>query len=275
MKINLSESITSELPRISPNQIKPGEIWEVSRQVWSPLILDWEEEDSLYPEAVRQFLAGNSSPRYVMVVREPEPSQLAEDVWQLVDVMLLSVQTEYLSEVDLMIPPPASAMPPLLAETWQVVSMLTCNLSCYAGWRLSRQVYDLLLDVGDFYYDLIEKCPGTEEIQSLGIKVGTASAQAEKIAAFHKQESEWATVLELPVAAYRTYSKTMKMTEILFEEALSLEDNISGANFLVEYAPGQSLSDNSSSTIVNLSQWWQRIYSSEWQAVEEIVAPNS
>ena len=270
MKINLSESVTSDLPRISLDQIKPGEIWEVSRQVWSPLILDWEEENSLYPEAVRQFLAGDSPPRYVMIVREPEPSQLGENVWQLVDVMLLSVQTEYVSEVDLVIPSPLhETVPALLAETWQVVSMLTCNLSRYTGWRLSRQVYDVLLDVGDFYYDLREKCPSKKEIQSLGVQVGTASAQEQKMIAFHQQESDWATVLELPVAAYRTYLKTMEVTEVLFEEALSLEEDISDSDFLVQYSPNQ----NSSSTIVNLSKWWHRLYERKWKSLEEIVNP--
>ena len=269
MKINLSESITSDIPQIPPDQIKPGEIWEVSRKVWSPLILDWQEENSLYQETVQKFLQGKSEPRYVMIVQEPEPSPLAEDVWCLVNVMLLSVKTEYISEVDLIIPSPyQEKVPDLLAETWQVVPMLTCNLCRYTGWRLSRQVYDLLLDVGDFYHHLRTKCPTEKEIQSLGIQVGTASTQQQEIIAFHQQESDWKTVLELPVAAYRTYRKTMAVTEVLLEQALLLEEEISDSNFLVGYSPPQS-----TSPVVNLSKWWSHTYTPQWLPLEEIIKP--
>ena len=270
MKINLSESITSDVPQIPPDQIKPGEIWEVSRKVWSPLILDWQEENSLYPETVQQFLQGKSEPRYVMIVQEPEPSPLVENVWCLVNVMLLSVKTEYISEVDLIIPSLSrEKVPDLLAETWLVVPMLTCNLCRYTGWRLSRQVYDLLLDVGDYYHNLRAKYPTKREIKSLEVQVGSASVEQEKVKAFHQQESDWKTVLELPVAAYRTYCKTMEVTEVLLEQALLLEEEISDSNFLVGYSP-----PSSTSTVINLSKWWNHhTYTPQWLPLEELIKP--
>ena len=51
---------------------QPGEIWEVSRLVQSPLKFSSQEQETLYSATAQNFLAGNSPPRYVMIVKEPE-----------------------------------------------------------------------------------------------------------------------------------------------------------------------------------------------------------
>jgi hypothetical protein len=74
MNMDISESVALELPKVSPQQIRPGEIWEISRRVRSPLEFSPEEQESLYPDAAQSFFNGDSLPRYVMVAKEPEPA---------------------------------------------------------------------------------------------------------------------------------------------------------------------------------------------------------
>ena len=251
--MKITESIVRESP-LSPEEIQPGEIWELSSRVQSPLQFDPEERDRLYPEVARLFLDGNSPPRYVVIVKEPEPladSQADPDEeWRVLSVMLLSDKTHYLSDVDILIPAHISGVGrDLLAETWHVLPMLACNLSAPLGKRLSRPIYNLLLDVGDYYHDLIEQRPSDLEIQSLGLQVGTASARQDpEIQAFHQQELDWAAVLEVPVAAYNTYLKTLAVTDVFLEMAWKL-------------APTE------------LSQWLRNKFALAWQAIEQILPP--
>jgi hypothetical protein len=197
---------------------QPGEIWQLCRSVQSPLPLSDEEQRSQYPDAVLQFLAGKTPPRYVMVVTEPEP---ADAEWQTVSVMMLSVKTEYMSAVDLVIPAELSGVGrDLIAETWHIQRGLVCNLSAAGGYRLSRQLYDLLMSVGDRHYNLIDQAPTPAELQSAGLQVGLLPATDPRIQRFHQQEREWCRVLNLPVAAYRAFCKSMQLTSRILEEAL-------------------------------------------------------
>ena len=102
--------ISRELPIINPEQIKPGQIWEVSRQVFSPLEFTPEEQQHFYSPAIFDFLNGDAPPRYVMIVREPEPEMEETPEWQSVSVMLLSVKTDYLSPINILIPTAISCL---------------------------------------------------------------------------------------------------------------------------------------------------------------------
>ncbi|NEU83227.1 hypothetical protein [Nostoc sp. UIC 10630] len=201
-----------------------GEIWEVSRLVQSPLEFSREEQQSLYPSSVQRFLAGSLPPRYVMIVKEPESSVEAQQ-WAIVTVMLLSVKTEFLNDVDLLIPPEMSGVgQDLLTETWHVVPALTCNLLQPVGKRLSREIYDHLLAVGDYYHGLIEELPAVSETYRLGLISGNLGAAKDSaIQAFHEQEEAWSDVLTVPVAAYQTYLESIKFTNAVLDEALHLE----------------------------------------------------
>ncbi|MEQ8956575.1 MAG: hypothetical protein RLP02_01425, partial [Coleofasciculus sp. C2-GNP5-27] len=68
--------------------------------MYSPLEFSGQEQQNLFPDAARRFLAGNSPPRYVMIVKEPESPVAAEAEWQVVSVMVLSLNTDFLSSVD-------------------------------------------------------------------------------------------------------------------------------------------------------------------------------
>ncbi|MEQ8381161.1 MAG: hypothetical protein RH949_02165 [Coleofasciculus sp. A1-SPW-01] len=240
MRINYSEYRFPQGSTLNQHPPQPGEIWEVNRSVYSPLEFSPQEQQHLFPDSARRFLAGNAPPRYVMIVKEPE-SPVAAEEWQVVSVMVLSLNTDFLSSVDLLIPATLSGVrQDLLAQTWHVLPMLTCNLSHPIGKRLSREIYDVLLNVGDYYHGLIDQPPSASEIELCGLKIGKGlPEQKPEIQVFHQQEEAWSSVLNVPVAAYNVYLKTMNLTSAIVEDAVQIEQELieSGANFWVQSQP--------------------------------------
>ncbi|MBW4612236.1 MAG: hypothetical protein KME21_02955 [Desmonostoc vinosum HA7617-LM4] len=204
---------------------QPGEIWEVNRIVQSPLEFSSQEQQKLYSASVQSFLAGKSPPRYVMIVKEPVATVEKHEQWLIVSVMFLSVNTDFLSDVDLLIPATISGVEQdLLAETWHIIPALVCNLLHPVGKILSRQIYDLLLTVGDYNHGLVNELPKISEILSLGLTNSSLSTtNNSKIQDFHEQEKVWSDILTVPVAAYHTYLKSMKLANTVIDELLRLE----------------------------------------------------
>lgn len=228
MQIDFNESIFPSRQDSDSPKPQPGEIWEVSRYVRSPLEFSIEEQQQLYSDVARSFLEGESPPRYVMIVKEPEPPLDPEEEWQVVSVMLLSGETNFLSDVDLLIPQELSGVgQDLLAETWHILSMLTCNLLQPVGQRLSKEIYDLLMNVGDYYLGLVDQPPSPQEIQTLGLAMASTSTNEQpEMETFYQQEEAWSDVLSVPLAAYHTYLKGMKRTDALLNEAIQLEQDL-------------------------------------------------
>jgi len=220
MRVNLSNRQGSNMP--IP---QPGEIWKVSRLVQSPIQFSSAEQQTLYSSFGQNFLAGNSPPRYVMIVKEPETLRGTQEQWLVVSVMLLSAKTESISDVDLLVPAELSGVEQdLLAETWHMVSALTCNLLQPVGKRLSHEIYNHLLMIGDYYHGLVEELPAVSETHRLGLVSGSLyAAKDSTIQAFHEQEEAWSDVLTVPVAAYYSYLKRIKFTNAVLNEALDLE----------------------------------------------------
>lgn len=190
MQVNSAQSAA---PTILP---QPGEIWELSRFLRAPLPLD----ASGYSEPARCFLAGQPPNRYVMIVHEPETDAI-ETEWQTVLVMILSEDTRCSSPVDRVISiQNRGVSQAVLAQTWHVVLMLVCNLEKSIDYRLSRQLYDELLDLGDRDF------------------VGSP-----EVLAFHDQERAWSDVLSLPVAAVYAYQNHLRFAERVLAEAVELE----------------------------------------------------
>ncbi|GBE92659.1 hypothetical protein [Nostoc cycadae] len=212
------------------NILKPkaGEIWKVNYLIQSPLNFASEEQYSLYSSLARSFLIGNSPPRYVMIVKEPELSEDVDEQWLIVYVMLLSVEIDFISNIDLLIPAKISGLDQdLLAETWHIIPALACNLLQPVGKRISHHIYDYLLTVSDYYQGLISQLPIIEEIQQLGCKhEKLRSANNPIIQEFHQAEQAWSDVLTVPVAAYYTYLKSIKFTNAILNEALQLEQDL-------------------------------------------------
>jgi hypothetical protein len=87
----------------------------------------------------------DGSERYLMIVHEPIAPKLS-----VCSGMLFSLATEYLSAVDVLVPIAVTGLKQeVLAETWNVGQVSIDHLVHPIGNRLSRQVYDLLLLIGD------------------------------------------------------------------------------------------------------------------------------
>jgi Protein of unknown function (DUF1822) len=87
----------------------------------------------------------DGSERYLMIVHEPVAPKLS-----VCSGMLFSLETEYLSNVDVLIPIAITGLEQdILAETWNVGEVSIDHLIRPVGNRLSRQVYDLLLLIED------------------------------------------------------------------------------------------------------------------------------
>ncbi|MCG6135027.1 MAG: hypothetical protein MET45_10240 [Nostoc sp. LLA-1] len=196
--------------------------------VQSPLTFVRQEQHTLYSSLALSFLTGNLPPRYVMIVKEPELSEKLEEQWLIIYVMLLSGETNFINNMDLLIPANISGLEQdLLAETWHIIPALVCNLIQPVGKRLSRQIYDYLLTVRDYHHGLIDQLPATIETQSLGFTSESLySTNNSKIQDFHEAEKAWSDVLTVPVAAYYTYLKSINFTNVILDEALQLEQDL-------------------------------------------------
>lgn len=228
MRLNLGKFIFLNKQRCNISTPQPGEIWKVNCFVRSPLDFLTKEQHNLYSYLAQGFLVGNSPPRYVMIVKEPEPSENIQEEWLVVYVMLLSLETDFISNIDLLIPAKISGLDrDLLAETWHIIPALACNLLQPVGKRLSHQIYDYLLTVRDYHYGLASQLPAITEIEDLGFtNENLYSANNPKIQNFHKAEQAWSDVLTVPVAAYYTYLKSIKFTNAILNEALQLEQDL-------------------------------------------------
>ncbi|MDZ7962483.1 MAG: DUF1822 family protein [Aulosira sp. DedQUE10] len=250
---------------------QPGEIWELSRQVLSPIKFSTNEENNLYSSEAQSFLQGSTPPRYVMIVTEPELENETETEWNMVSVMVLSAETNFISDVDLLIPAHISGLSQdLLAETWHIQLMLTCNLLQPVGKRVSNEIYDILLTIGDGDHGLVNQQPEISQIERLGLKQGTTKAlEIPKIALFHKQEQAWSDILTIPIAAYHTYIKSLKLTSQLLNDQLQIEQELteleSSQNQLL-----QLVSASFSKTQTVLSRWLQNIFEPEWQIISTV-----
>jgi Protein of unknown function (DUF1822) len=197
------------------DQPQPGEIWEVNCSL--------PQEQS-------------SSIRYLTIVREPQAPNLA-----VCSAMLLSLETQYLSDVDVLIPAFISGLErDVLAETWNVGNLSIDLLRRRVGNRLSRQIYDLLLSIGDHYHGLLVEIPSSRSIQTLGLKVGSPLADLVRHHDFQNREQ---TLLHHLNPA------------VISQMAILVEGVIENERELLTSVPLQ----------IHLSQWFQQIIIPEWQ----------
>ncbi|MBW4622189.1 MAG: DUF1822 family protein [Cyanosarcina radialis HA8281-LM2] len=250
---------------------QPGEIWELTHQIRYPGEFYSSEQNKLYSTEAQNFLQGNAPPRYVTIVTEPEVESETGSASEIVSVMVLSAETNFISDVDLLIPAHISGLGrDLLAETWHVQPMLIDNLLHPVGQRLSRDIYDILLTVGDYYHELVDRQPEINDIERLGLKSGRKKAASiSEINRFHERERAWSDVLTIPVAVDRAYIKSLEFTSQLLHERLEIERELAEIDFSKNRSiDSLSISLNQTRTI--LSRWWQNIFEPEWQAVSTL-----
>jgi hypothetical protein len=224
-------------PFASPTP-KPGEIWSLRRTLHSP---SPNTESEPYSDPAQRFLRGEFPDHYAMIVKVLAPEIDPEEAWQTVSVMVLSAQTEYLSDVDILIPATVSGMSQdLVAETWHVLPMLGCNLQQPTGARFPRAIYDQLMTIGDRPLTLFS--PNTQ--------------------AFHQQEIAWSDVLSIPFAAYQTYLRSLQWANVLLTQTLQAEQSIQSLT-LTPINPNRA---------VQLSRWFQGVFEPAWVAIETLTS---
>lgn len=264
---NNSDNSALEYP-----QPQPGEIWEVRHVPRYPVDCCIDGCEVLYSHEARSFINSGLPSHYVMIITNQQEdndvlvtqSKGGEEVCGIVSVMVLSTEINYLSDVDLLIPSEISGLERnLLAQTWLVEEMLVCNLLQSVGKRISYQVYEILLNVGDYFHGLIDIPPRKSDIKSLGIGIGN-----EYSSAFHKQEIAWSDVLTVPTIIFKKTLKGMAIVEKVLDEACKLEQD------LAETIPHSNIIEASfnlyNKTRINLSRWFENILEPNWKSVTEI-----
>jgi hypothetical protein len=262
MSSDASQFPSSRPLSCAPSLPKPGQIWSLCKTLRSPLTQDGIDPASLYSIPAQQFLQGEFPIHYVMVIRELESEIESEEVWQTVSVMVLSEQTEYLSDVDVLIPASLSGLDKdLLAETWHVLPMLGCNLQQPLGTRLSRAVYDGLMTLGDMDQGLAIAPPN---IAALGLRIAPLlTHQQPDIKAFHRQEIAWSDVLTIPFSAYQTYVRSLQWADVVLAKTLQVEQELQA----LKVTPLRAMV---ASQIVRLSHWLRQEFEPGWLAIESL-----
>jgi Protein of unknown function (DUF1822) len=165
---------------------------------------------------------------------------IVRELEMAVTVMLFSIATEYFSEVDLLLPVAVSGLEQnILAETWNVETIAIEHLQRRIGQRLSREVYDLLLSIGDVYHGLSLTMPDLSLIQAAGLHQAVPDCTRWEIADFHRREKVWLQSLH-PV--------TMAWTANLVRQAIAIEQEFAAAV-----------------ARISLSRWLQQTREPEWQ----------
>ncbi|BAZ08286.1 hypothetical protein NIES4071_00910 [Calothrix sp. NIES-4071] len=224
----------------------PGEIWELN-QLSIPISCHQAP-----PERLR-----------VMIITEPE-----EAVLPIVSVMLLSEETNFLSEIDILIPSSISGLKKdLLAETWLVFPMFVCDLRNPTGARLSYQIYETLLDIGDCFHGLLEKSPTNLLLQSLGLKRGSQTLLNNDILkGFHSSEQNKSNILKAPIAKSNNQYSIIPMAEQALNQAVQTEQDLTNTtpNNIIE------LTQNTLKTPITITQWLKSIHQPEWQITSSL-----
>ena len=200
-----------------------------------------------------------------MIVRELEPEITPEDAWQTFSAMVLSEETTFLSDVDVMIPASVSgAGKDLLAETWQVLPILGCNLQQPVGNRLTRAIYDGLMTIGDAAESgLANQGSSQQSLEALGLSTAPPlTHQHPSIQAFHQQEADWSDVLTVPFTAYQTYLKSLQWADVVLAKTLEVEQNLQSLIVI-------PLPTITRQTIL-LRNWVNQLFEPGWVAISEL-----
>ncbi|TVQ44648.1 MAG: DUF1822 family protein [Gloeocapsa sp. DLM2.Bin57] len=205
-------------------QPQPGEIWEISKDIYNPI------------RGTSHSL--KTATRYLMIV-----DKIDEHLYQGI---VISESTEFSSDVDLIIPAAITGTSQdLLVETWHLIEVLDCHLICKVGNRLSRQVYDLLLDL------YLEEVTNNSMIASLGLRKGNQS----KNLSFYQQEKAWGELINRQVQDYLTYQQAVNLTNQIVAATINNEQELNNLN----------------STVTLLSQWLEDNLTLGWQKLTDLV----
>ena len=171
-------------------QPQPGEIWVINCD--RPLRYAQIINESL------DFDLGRSYPIDSTKI-------VADDA--IMSIMLLSLETQYLSDVDLLIPARISGLDiDLLAETWNVEYVSISSLAYPTGKRLSHDIYNVLLSVGDRYYNPAVAEVPNQDLHDLGLEIGSKLPSCDN---FHRQEQAWIRSIAIDLGIIDLMTETM------------------------------------------------------------------
>ncbi len=213
------------------------------------------------PGTIWQVRSVDSTAPIVMIVDVANPLEV--DAPRSVRVMWLARDVQFQSDIDVVVPRSVSGdRQDLVALTWQVFSLDQADLVQPTGIRLSRAIYDCLLDIGDRHHGLT-----TTQVDPADyglIASPTGSHQQAAIQGFHAQQS--AIVADL---AHRCWQAThafhaLRATTQLLEAAIAQE---------IDLNPNATLSQTLQAHWHSLSHWcettteqtigdWQRLLGS-------------
>ncbi|ELR96808.1 DUF1822 family protein [Gloeocapsa sp. PCC 73106] len=146
---------------------QPGEIWEIGES------------------------------RYLMIVNTVDD--------RVYSGIVISEKTKFMSDYNFVITQNISGISrDLLIEAWHLIEILDCHLVQKVGNRLSREIYDYILDVYDKSLENKNQNP----------------------LSFEKAEKSWGEFMEKQVVAYKTY----QFTSQLIEAAIVNEQEIRSLN---------------------------------------------
>jgi Protein of unknown function (DUF1822) len=258
----MPSEFSSPNPATSP-QPQPGEIWELVRAPRNPL-----DAELSYSHPAQRFLRGEVPDRYVMIIRERLTDTDPADAWQAFTVMALSEDIANLSDLDILIPASLSGLEiDLLAETWNIQPMLGCNLQRSRGNRLSRAIYDCLMNIGDAYHDSQLELPAAAAIQSLGLTIAPPLTHRKpSIQAFHQRELAWSDILRLPFTSYQTHIRSLQWADVALAKILQTEQDIQQLNLtpIARVVP--------SPRRIFLQQWLDNQFEPEWFEIDRLIA---
>jgi Protein of unknown function (DUF1822) len=258
----LPSEFPSANPAASPTP-QPGEIWQLARTIRRP-----QDNPLPYSLPAQRFLRGELPDRYVMIIRERSPETDPAETWQSFTVMVLSPETNHLSDIDVLIPTSLSGLEQdVLAETWHILPMLGCNLQARCGNRIPRDVYDCLITIGDAHQDGSPPQSTAPEIQSLGLTIAPPlTHQQPQIQAFHQREIAWSDVLRLPFQAYQTHIRALQWADSALTKTLQVEQILQQLTVtpLTRVVPTPRR--------IALGQWLQNRFEPEWLAIEQLIA---
>jgi Protein of unknown function (DUF1822) len=248
-----------------------GEIWQLCRTLRSPRRITHATAMAGYSLPAQRFLQGDFPDHYVMIVKALEPEVDLEEAWQAFSVMVLCAEMAYLSDVDLLIPTTLSGWSKdLLAQTWHILPMLGCNLQRLIANRLSRDLYDRLITVGDAYYGLSDQTTARLEIEALGLEIAPPGTHHDPlIQAFHQQEIAWSDVLTVPFAEYQTHLQSLRWANVVLAKSLQVEQTVQALEgFSMPNIPDRALTTQSK---VRLRNWLQNVFEPDWVAIADLI----
>jgi hypothetical protein len=225
-------------------------------------------QQTITGESTQRFTKDSDFYRYVMFINEFQAPRELDSAGKVATVMLLSGRTDCLSNVDILLPAKISGLEQdLLCETWHVIPLLVSHLAHPVGQRLSRQIYDLLLNVGDAHHGLADEAPSLQDIEQVGLQGGAMVASHPAIQLFHQQEIEWSTILSASLAADLAQQKKLKFAEVILEEARQLEQELAEPEYSIPNLTCPGLGKQP----ISLTQWLRNCIEPEWHRIHNLL----